>query len=256
MVTNTSDSQSVKTTETAFAIIDALEKRNGARVSEVAGDLDLAKSTVYRHLTTLVEQEWAAKEGDIYHVGLRFVEIGEHARTRKKGYQMAGKKVEELAAETDERAQFIVEEHGEGVYIYRGIGSHAVRTDSGIGKRVPLHAISAGKAILARMSEEKVDQILDRQGLPSLTPNTITTREKLFDEFESIRKQGYSVNNEENIEGLCAVGVPIKNKDGSALGALSVSGPTRRMKGPWFEQDLPDLLLGTANELELNIMYA
>lgn len=256
MDTNTSGSRRVKTTETAFAIIEALKKRNGARVSEVASDLNLAKSTVHRHLTTLTEQEWVAKEGDIYHIGLRFVEIGEHARNQKKGYQMAAKKVEELATETDERAQFLVEEHGQGVYIYRGIGSHAVRTDPGIGKRVPLHAISAGKAILAQMSEEEIDYILDRRGLPSLTPNTITTREELFGELESIRERGYSVNDGENIEGLRAVGVPVKNKDGSALGALSVSGPTRRMKGSWFEQDLPDLLLGTANELELNIAYS
>lgn len=256
MTTPHSNPRTVTTTETAFAILETLRERNGARISEIADELELAKSTVHRHLTTLIQREWVGKEGDVYHIGLRFLEVGEHARTRKEGYQMAEEKVEELAVETDERAQFIVEEHGQGVYIHREIGSHAVKTDPGIGKRVPLHAISAGKAILAHLPEQKIDRILKHQGVPSQTPNTITTREALFAELDAVRDQGYSINDEENIEGLRAVGVPVTGKAGRVLGALSVSGPTHRMKGTWFEQDLPDLLLGTANELELNITYA
>lgn len=256
METSTKERRTVKTTETVFAILEILKERDGARITEVAEALELAKSTVHRHLTTLVEREYAVKEGDVYHVSLRFIELGEHARDRKKGYQLARTNVEELATETDERVQFIVEEHGWAVYVHRALGSHGVQTDPGIGKRIPLHATSAGKSILAYLPDDRVSWIIDQRGLPAITDHTITDREELFDDLESIREQGYSVNNQENVDGLRAIGVPVLRPDNRVLGALSVSGPTRRMKGDWFAHELPDLLLGTANELELNIAHS
>jgi len=86
--------------------------------------------------------------------------------------------------------------------------------------------------------------------------NTITDPQTLYAELERVRERGYSVNKQENIEGLHAVSAPVMDTNGHVFGALSVSGPTHRMKGEWFEDELPDLLLGAANELELNITYS
>jgi DNA-binding IclR family transcriptional regulator len=119
-----------------------------------------------------------------------------------------------------------------------------------------LHSVAAGKSILAHMSEEDVWQIIEDRGLPKITENTITDSETLFEELEMIREQGYSVNDQENLDGLKAIGAPILGADGQVIGALSVSGPTHRMKGEYFESELPDLLLGVVNELELNIAYS
>ncbi|WP_255197410.1 IclR family transcriptional regulator [Halorarius litoreus] len=248
--------RTVKTADTAFSILEKVLEADGATITQLAAELGMAKSTVHRHLQTLYEREYVVREGDTYHVSLRFLEFGEHARTRNKGYRLVKEKVEQLAEETEERVQFIVEEHGYGVYVYRATGSRGVQTDPGIGKRIPLHAIAAGKAILAYLPTEQVETILEKRGLPGITANTTTDREALFRNLETIRRDGFSVNNQENVEGLRAIGVPIKDKDGSVLGALSISGPTHRMKGEWFEDELPNLLLGTANELELNIAYA
>lgn len=245
----------VKTTGTAFDILEFIKEQNGARISEVADALDLAKSTVHRHLATLLDRKWVAKEGDLYRISLRFIEFGEHARSREEGYQLAREKVEELAEETRERAQFLAEEHGQGVYMFRAAGHHAVRTDPGLGKRIPLHSTAAGKAILAYLPEQQVDEIIEQSGLSRHTANTITDRDELFEELDRIRERGYSTNDQENVEGLRAVGVPVRYRDVRVLGALSVSGPTKRMKGDWYQQELPDLLRGTANEIELNLAY-
>ena len=74
-------------------------------------------------------------------------------------------------------------------------------------------------------------------------------------ELETIRERGYSFNLQENLEGLNAVGVPVKGQNG-VIGALSISGPSHRLKGDRLKSALPDLLMGEANELELNISYA
>ncbi|OLZ39466.1 transcriptional regulator [Natrinema saccharevitans] len=246
----------VKTTVTAFRIIELLMEEDGMGLSELARELDLAKSTVHRHLSTLRDLEYVTREDDVYRTGLRFLEIGERTRTRSDAYQLAEEKVADLAAETEERSQFIVEEYGQGVYIFRETGERAVRTDSEIGKRIPIHATAAGKAILASLSDDRIDEIIDQRGLPALTEHTTTDEDALWTELEEIRDRGYSINDQENTSGLRAIGVPVQYETGEPLGALSVSGPTHRFRGTLFDETLPNLLLGTANELELNIQYS
>lgn len=256
-MTTTRDRNRVKTTDSAFEIIETIKRLDGAGVSELASELDLAKSTAHRHLSTLLDLEYLVKEGNEYHVGLRFLQLGEYARERKDAYRVVEPKIEQLAEDTSERAQFIVEEHGQGVYIYRSTGENAVHTpNSGVGKRNAIHATSAGKAILSEYDEECLDRILEHSDLEALTENTITDEDELRTELGEIRERGYSTNMEENINGIRAVGVPVTHTDGSVIGALSISGPVHRMKGEWFEEEIPDLLLGTTSELELNIAYS
>ena len=204
----------------------------------------------------LYQMGYAVKEGDEYRLGSRFLKLGEAAKERKDAFDLIEPKVEELAEETEERCQFIVEEHGRGVYLHRETGSRAVWTDSGLGRGIYLHATAAGKSVLATLPEERVERILDQWGLPRLTDDTITDRTALFEELDTIREQGFAVNKEESTEGLRAVGVPIVDSSGRLIGALSVSGPSHRMKGEWFDREIPNLLLGTANELELNLKYS
>lgn len=253
--TASQDSGGVKTTRTVFKIIEFVKARNGVTISEMAAELDFAKSTVHRHLSTLSDMGYLVEERDGYHLGLRFLDLGQHALKRRKGYELAKDKVEEIAEQTGERAQFIVEEHGEAVYLYRTRGENAVRTDPGIGSRIPLHSTAAGKAILAALDDGQVFDMIEQTDFDPITQNTITDPDDLLAEIEAIRDRGYSFNRQENLEGLNAVGVAVNGPD-DVLGALSVSGPSHRIKGERFEKTLPDLLLGAANELELNIAYS
>jgi len=256
---NTDDasvSDTVRTAETAFAVLEYLKDADEATVSAVAADLGYAKSTASRHLSTLVEMGYVVREGDEFRVGLKFLDLGQHARTRRAGYKLAKAKVEEIAAQTGERAQFIVEEHGEAVYLHRSFGEHAVRTDPGIGSRIPLHATSAGKAILAHLPEAERREVLDQADFEPVTEHTITDRKRLLEELDTVRERGYSFNQQENLKGLHAVGVAVSGPEDGIIGALSVSGPTHRLEGEWFREELPSLLLGTANELELNIAHS
>lgn len=245
----------VTTTQTTFALIEAIREFETVSLSELARHTGLAKSTVHRHVTTLLDDEYLVREGNEYRLSFRFLNLGEHVRNQNPIHVMAKPKVEQIAAETGERAQFLVEEHGYGVYLHFELGEHAVRTDSALGKRVPMNAISAGKAILSAMPERRVQAIIERNGLPQLTEHTITDEDELFADLERTRERGYAVNIEESTYGLSALAVPVKGKDHEVIGAFGVSGPTHRFKGPRFEQELPDLLLGVVNQFELDIQY-
>lgn len=248
----------LKTVDMAMEILDTLHELDGARVTELAEHLNLPPSTVHGYLTTMQQNRYLVKEGDRYHVGLMFLNKGEYARRRKKAYRLAIERVNELAQETSEKVQFIVEEHGRGVYLHSSRGDHAVNIDTEIkiGSYNDLHVSAAGKAILAHLPMDDLQDIINRTTLTRFTENTITDPDELRAELETIRKNGYSFAKEEFLDGLRAVGVPVQHQNGQVIGGLSVSGPTQRLQGSWLESELPELLLGAANELELNIAYA
>ncbi|MFC6734183.1 MULTISPECIES: IclR family transcriptional regulator [unclassified Haladaptatus] len=245
----------IKSVETAFAIMELLADTQQTGVTDIATTLGLAKSTVHNHLKTMCHLDYVVREGDKYRLSWRFLELGEEIRDNHPKYQLFQRHTENLATHFEERAQFIVEENGRGVYLFRETGRHAVRTDSGVGKRIYLHSTAAGKAILAHMPPERIHEIIDTWGLPAVTPYTIIDEDELFAELKQIRSQGYAFNREENLERLNAVGVPVRDPNDGVLGAMSVSGPSHRFKGQYFEQEIPDFMLGLANEIELNLAY-
>jgi DNA-binding IclR family transcriptional regulator len=238
-----------------MAVLEAIVEREGAGVSELATALELPKSTVHGYLATLSELGYLVREGDSYELGTRFLSLGEYSRTRRPAYRMVQSTVSALADRTDERSQFVVPERGEGVFLYRATGDRAVETGSGVGQRMWLHSTAAGKAILAALPADRVEAVLARHGLPAVTDATITDRTALDGELAAVREQGYALNRGETIEGLHAVGVTVRGGGGQPIGALSISGPSHRLTGDYLTRELPELLLGTANELELNIAY-
>ncbi|PHQ40193.1 transcriptional regulator [Halorubrum persicum] len=250
------DVDTVRTAETLFDVVQRLTENDGATLAELAEELDYAKSTVHRHLQTLEQLGYVVQRDDGYHVGLRFLEVGVTARSSFRGYDLVRQKVEEIAEATGERAQFFVEEHGKAVYLARAAGDQAVRTDPGLGSRIPLYAASAGKAILAELPEPELFDMLERMSFEPVTDHTITDPDELRAEIEAGRERGYFFNREESLRGTHAVGVAICGPDGEVIGGLSVTGPSHRLTGERFESELPDLLLGAANELELNIAHS
>lgn len=244
-----------KTTNTSFDILELLVESDGARVSEVSDHLGIAKSTAHRHLFTLFERGYLIKEGDQYHISARFLALGNHAKTRKEELQLVCAKTEEIAERTGERAQFVIEEHGRAVYVHVARGEKAVKTNPRIGRTFPMHVGAASKVILAHLPEDRVREIVETHGLNKKTDNTITNINELFEELEEIRNRGYSFHREEYIEGLNAVGVPIRGSGNQIVGGISVGGPKHRLKGDLFEDELPNLLRGAANEIEINIGF-
>jgi DNA-binding IclR family transcriptional regulator len=242
----------VNAVQTSCDIIVKLRELDGAGVSELAVELDRSKATIHSHLATLVDNEFVVKRGDTYAISLRFVDIGEYAKGQVDIYEVAKDEVERLAEKTGEVAQFMVEEHGRGVYLHKARGENAIQTESYTGNRKNLHCTGLGKAILSQLSEEHVDHIVDTHGLPARTENTITTRDALFEDLEAIREREVAFDDEEILQGLRCVAAPIKHPTDKIQGAISVSGPTSRLKGDRFYEELPEIVKGAANVIEVN----
>lgn len=241
----------VATTRKTFAILEALADEEGVTITELTRRTGLSKSTVYRHLVTLTDMGYVIERDGEYYIGFRLLEISEQSRNRKAGYAVAKRKVFELGQETDERATFIVEENYEGIYVHR----YGNLSETMIGERRPLHALASGKVILAEWSDEDVADFVAAKGLEPYTDETIIDPDALSAELDRVRERGYAVNEEEYMNGLCGVAVPVYTPDDELLGALGLFGPTSRFKGEFLHDELPDRLRDKAGEITVTLAY-
>jgi DNA-binding IclR family transcriptional regulator len=254
MIPDIDDDSRIKSVDRTFRIIEAIQEAEGARIADLADEFQMAKSTIHRHLKTLEQHGYVVNEGGTYQIGLRFLDPAIHARYRREEYRLIEPKVELLAHETGERAQFITEENGLGIHVHSEVGKSGILTESRVGKMVYLHATSVGKSILAKLPEQRVDEIIAQHGLPKLTDNTTTVPEELKRELERVRDRGYAFNKAERRQGMEAIGVPVTTPTGTVLGGISVTGPVRRMESE-HEDYLPDMLLDIAEEIKLRLEY-
>lgn len=252
----TEQNRTLQTTEVSLEIIELLDKMDGATVTEVAEELDKPPSTVHGHLSTLHKQEFVIQKGDVYHLSLRFIALGRNVRNREQLYTLADRYTKRVTEQSEHRSIFAVEEHGRGVYLSRNAGDHSKWEHEQTGERFYLHATAAGKVLLAHLPDGRVDEIIDRWGLPQLTANTITDRDELHKELELVREEGIAYNREEQIEGIQAVSAPIIDPAGPKIGALSANGPAHKLGDSQVEEKLAEILLGIANEFELDLKFA
>lgn len=240
----------IQTLDRTFSILEALEKHDGARVTELAERLSYSPSTVHNHLSTLRRRGYIAKEGDEYVVGLKFAKLGDYVRHRKKIYRRGIELVEALRDRTGLDTDFVVEENGRGLYLETLAESSAINEFPRPGDRFYLHNTAAGKAMLAQFTQQHTDRILDRWGLPATTDNTITDREVLFRDLERCRERGFALNWGENTEGIRAVGACLTNPNGTVLGGVSLSGPKYRISDDRLREDLPEQLTSALTQFE------
>jgi len=254
-MTDGSETGMVKTTRTTFRILETIKNHDEATVTEIAEEFSLSQSSVHNYLKTLEHDGYVVKEGNTYRLGLRLLDLGGHVRDKQQIFHSAKEEVTKLAEETGEMTNLLVEEHGRGIYLHRANGEQAVASDSYIGHRVHLHNTALGQAILAHLPRKRVDEIIDRHGLPKTTENTITDRELLFDQLERVREEGVAFDDEERLPGLRCVAKPIIDKDDKVEGAISISAPTSRFQGDRYRSDIPKKLERAVNVIELNINY-
>lgn len=250
--------EGIKTIRTTFRIIDALREADGlVGVSELASTLDLPVSTVHSHLSTLYDCEYVVKRGTEYDLGYRFLENGGYQRNRTRLYQFSKPKIDQLAAEFGDTVSLCVVDHGLVTHLYIATGDEAIETDTFTGVRLHCHSSAAGKAILSELSKERIQEIIDRRGLPKEGPNTITSSDELFAELQQIEASGIAYDRQERLEGIRSVAAPLpRNDENCPHAAISVEAPISRMSGDRFENTIPERVQNIAETIRIKLQYA
>jgi len=235
-------------------ILEALQGHRSVGVTALATELGMPKSTVHSHLSTLKEEGYVVQNSDeTYELGLKFLDMGTTARENNAIHAEVKPKLDKLAAETNEKAWCVVEEHGSAVFLAKAVSGRAIRTNARVGQHVPLYRLAAGKAILANLPENRRTDILDGYEFP--LDGTDITRSNFETELETIRKDGIAFVSEQFIHGVSGVAAPVLDTTDRVYGAISVSGPATRLFGDRLETEIADLVRGMAGEIRVNLSY-
>ena len=240
--------RSVKTADRIVELFVALQERRYAGVSELAEELDLAKSTTYHYLATLQNEGYVVKENDKYRLGLRFLE---HATTvdRILGIiPIATPVMEDVADRTGEAVWLLFEEHSHPIYLSKAVGKRGVVSHRMEGDCSP--SAAGGKAVLAQYSDEETCSIVEY--LKAKHPDyEISDVDTYVSQMQEVRDEGYATTVDEIETGVSSVAAPIR-REGDVVGAISVAGPTVRLQEELWD-DLPGIVRGAANDIELRL---
>jgi DNA-binding IclR family transcriptional regulator len=215
----------------ALRLLEALGKQQAVSLTELSRSLDLHKSTIHRLLTTLQSEGYVRQdpETEKYSLGLKILGLANGLAVHLDVRQHALPVMQDLMAETGETVHLGILVDHEVMCLESVVSNRPNAIASMTGKNTHAHVSSMGKAILAFSPDDVVGEFLRTQGLPRLTPRTITDRAAFFRELELIRLNQFALNDEEEAIGIRCVAAPIWDHRGQPVAALSVAAPAARL---------------------------
>lgn len=219
----------------AVGIIELLKDKGRLSYSEILRQLPLPKSTLFKILGTLEEQEIIRRDLETgrYQLGVKLIEWGGEARAQLELRTLARPFMQRLNELLESTVHLAVVVHGDALPIesvesgtwYWNHFKHPVA----IGIPAPLYCTGVGKAIMAFLDAGEIDRLIREKGLRKFTANTITKRGLLLAELREIRRRGYAVSNGEHDELIRSVAAPIRNHDGHVIASIGVLAIVQRI---------------------------
>lgn len=220
----------INSVEKTIKILELLAEKGELSVAEAATHLDLNRSTCHRFLMTLRELGYVVQNTlSHYRLSFRIFEVGNKVADRLQVRQIAHPYLKELSNLFNETINLGYWDNNEIIHLDKIDSSEILRIDPGIGSKVPAYCTGLGKAILAFLPEEDLNNFLKSVPLKDMTPNTSTNKEKLLQELERIRKQGFAIDRDELSIGLRCVASPVFDYTNFPSYSVSVAGPASRM---------------------------
>ena len=231
--------QYVQVLQRAMRVLDSFDHEHPEMgVAELARKLDLPKPTVYRILATLESGRFVQQNpnNEKYHLGFQLAKLGLLALDQISLQREALPFMRVLVEECQETVDLAVFDNGGMVYLEVLESPQPVKIAARAGRRLPVHCTSSGKAYLAFVSAEKLEEILGSLNLDTYTTCTIQDLSALRDDLRLTRERGYAVSEGEFEDGISAVAAPVMDTHGRVLAVIAVAGPTYRLPQDRIDQ--------------------
>ena len=227
----TDEAASLRSVNRALTALELVADAGELGVTELGRRLGVHKATASRLCSTLAERGLLERDlqTDRYHLGFGLVRLAGAAMARLDLVSAARAAIDDLAERTHETVTIGVLSGDDVVSVDQVTGTRSIVSVSWVGKRTPLHTTSTGKVLLAFMDETERERRL-APPLEAATPRSVTSAETLRAQLDEVRRRGYAQTLEELEVGLNAVAAPVRQADGQVAAALSVSGPSFRLR--------------------------
>jgi IclR family acetate operon transcriptional repressor len=199
-------------------------------VSDLARQLDIAKSTTHRLLATLTDEGLLEQDAETgrYRVGLAIFDLAAAAQSMDL-HEAVLSPMTTLRNQTGETVQVAVLDGREVVYVHRLDSPNTLRLFLEVGRRNAAHSTGCGKALLAFMPPDQLERALKNWKLVAKTQHTIVDIAALRVDLAESRRRGYAINRRESEAGVISVAAPIRDASGRTVAAISVAGPAERL---------------------------
>ena len=236
-----SDKDTINSIDRALDILLVLQQEGKEMgVTQISKELGLYKSTVCRTLATMEKRNFVQQNPDNgkYWLGLKLYSIGMLIREKMPLKNIAYPYAKALSDKFKEVVHISVLDQSAVVFpkhiiIDKIESDQVLSVIPPIGSIAACHSAAVGKCLLAFSAPEYIEKFVGNE-LPVYTINTITNWDDLQAELKTIRQEGYALDHEELELGLTCVAAPIFGTDQKVVAALSLSGPTARIKSSKF----------------------
>src|SRR5579863_9985043 len=220
----------VQSVDRAAAILEILARDGEAGVTEVARELGVHKSTASRLLAALDRRELVTQDTarGRFRLGAGIVRLAGAASRRLDVVQESRAVCRALARDVGETVNLAILSGRDALYLDQVAGPAALSPHNWAGQRIPLHATSDGKVLLAYLPEAELTECLTPP-LARFTDRTITDADEFPRLLAEVRRQDYATAVEELEAGLTAIAAPVRNAEGAVVASISASGPSFRI---------------------------
>jgi DNA-binding IclR family transcriptional regulator len=248
----------VQSVSRSLRILEALGRSEKPQsLAEITAAVQLPKTTVHRLLETLHHEGYVEQNPVTRRLILSSKILGLAASFlgRLDVREVAGPLLIELWQNSQETVHLGVLNDGEVLYVEKLESPHTIRMYSEIGRRAPLHCTGLGKALLANLPAEEIEQIIEHRGLRRYTENTLVNRADLFEEMAAIRSRGAAFDNEEHEKSVRCVAAPVHDVQGRVIAAISIAGPAFRMT-PERQKELEPYVVEAAQKISRRLGHS
>jgi len=221
----------IKSIVKVFNLMELLVTKNEFQLAELRSLLNSPKTTIHRMLLTLeslgyVQQNHRSRG---YMASMKIFELGGKVLHNLDIREAAKPFMIELSLKTGETINLGILDGTDIICINKLQSKQHLKLDQPIGARAKAYHTAMGKAILAYLPEGDRAQLFSNHTVALGTSKSLKTVSAIEKDLESVRERGYSVDNEEYIRGVSAVGAPVYDNNSKVVAGLSIAGPTARI---------------------------
>jgi IclR family transcriptional regulator, pca regulon regulatory protein len=247
--------QYLQSLERGMAVIQVFSREHPAlTLSEVARLTGTTRATARRILLTLEKLGHVRSDGRLFSLTPRVLSLGWAYLSSLNLWEIAQPLMEDLVQKTKESCSAATLDLPDIVYVARVPTRRIMTIALGVGTRLPAHATSMGRVLLAGLPDDELDQFLAEATLERFTDRTVTDPEKLRAIVVQARQQGWALNDQELEIGLRSIAAPIESADGRTIAALNLSAAAPRVSIDELRQRFLPALIETAEDISKSLV--
>lgn len=217
----------MKSFEKMFRILNLFTmERTSLSISEIQGELEYPKSTIFRILDTMEKFDYIVRNPDNhrYSLGFNFFRLGSIVQSQIDFRKVSFPVMKDLVEQTKETVELNILDDISRVCVEKVDSPLDVRNFVRVGERKPAHAGASGKVLIAFLPDHEKKRVIG-----DIEKKENISSDVLSDSLEIIKEQGYSITKGERVPGSFAVAVPIFGQSGSLVASLTIAGPIQRL---------------------------